>query len=81
MEDTTAEPNLISRVRGKHIQFESNTRNRFLEMKFMEPNYEYLIQKKASRIGWPYKAMLDFLELEGKDWQATSTHHDEDCNS
>lgn len=46
--------------------------NILLKMKFREPNYEYLIQT-ASRTVWPYQAMLDRLELGGRDWKLVST--------
>lgn len=61
--DTVAEPELISWVRAKQIQFEWKMVKRLLKMKFREPNCEYLMQKTASRISCPYIVILDYLAL------------------
>lgn len=53
-EDIVAKTELISWIKGKHIKFEWKTVSKLLKMKFREPNCDYLMQKTAFRIGWPY---------------------------
>lgn len=43
IKDTTTELELISWVIGKQIQFDWNTVNMLLKMKFRKPNCEYLL--------------------------------------
>lgn len=72
-EDVSAEPELISWVRGKQIQYYWKTMNRLIKMKFREPNCEYQLMKTSFGTTWPYQAMLDNLALKERDWQRSST--------
>lgn len=49
--DALVEPEFISWVRGGQIMYDWKTVNMLLNMKFREPNCEYLLQKTTSRTG------------------------------
>ncbi|KAI5428235.1 hypothetical protein KIW84_033293 [Lathyrus oleraceus] len=68
-EDAAAEPELTFWVRGQQIQYDWKMVNMLLKMKFRETNCEYQLMKMSSRTCWPYRAMLDCLALEERDWK------------